>query len=126
MRAKSLRRRLVSWVAVYALALHSILVAFVVPLGAASAADAAAGFEICLHDAGTADQDRGAPDRHANGESHCKFCVAGGASFVTPTQPALPWTLGAVAEPVMPARAGILPPSPETFCEQPRGPPFGA
>jgi hypothetical protein len=117
----------VSWVAAYALVLHSILAGFApISLAASPALEGASGFDICQHSVDPADGDRGAPGRHRNGESHCKFCTAGGPSFVAPKLPCVAWVLVGTAQPMVPARANDVPASPETFCEQPRGPPYVA
>lgn len=119
-------RRLVSWVAAYALVLHSVLVGIAGVPALAAGSDLAAGFELCQHSLDPADAGRGAPARHGSGDAHCKFCTAGGPSFVAPKVPSVSYAVIGTAKPLTPARANDVPSSPETFCEQPRGPPYRA
>jgi hypothetical protein len=121
--SKGLWRRLVSWVAVYALVLQSILVGMA-GVRAAAAPDGIAGFELCQHSPDGGGTDTGIPGPHSL--DHCKFCLSI-AHAVAPAPRALPRvTFRVVLTLAQPAHDSDIPAPPALFYEPPRGPPIAA
>jgi hypothetical protein len=114
-------RQLTGWVAAFALIWQSLLVATAfVPL---AGADAAPGFELCLHDTGG---DAGIPAK-APDSPHCPICFSGSPAFVllSPVQPrmAAPLAADSASWAVMVSAVPTLPKPPH---RRPRGPPLDA
>jgi hypothetical protein len=112
-------RQLTSCAVAYLFALQLVLVGFIAPAIAASAADGdALAAAVCLHDAGAplAPADKG-------GDEHCKFCTAG--SHQVFTAPALAHNAIVRAAQTAPAPASddVAPPTRAHASAQPRGPP---
>lgn len=123
-RTKSMWRRLVSWAAVYALVLQSILAGMVAP--AAAATDGIAGFELCLHSVDAADPGTGTPNQHPGDQTHCKFCLSVAHAAAPAPRPLPGVTFDLVVALAQPARDADIPSPPELSNEQPRGPPHEA
>ena len=116
-------RQLVSWVAIYAFVLQSILVGMAGFPAAAAAPDDIAGFEICGHSGGA---DPGIPTQHPLDQAHCKFCLSI-AHAIAPTPRSLPGvTFDVIVALSLPATNSDIPSPPELFYEPPRGPPYAA
>ena len=122
-RRKNVWRRLVSWVAVYALVLQSILVGMAA-FPAAAAPDGVAAFEICQH--GVDGADTGIPAQHPLDQTHCKFCLSIAHAVAPAPRPLPRVTFDVVIALALPAADSDIPLPPELFYEHPRGPPYAA
>lgn len=116
-------RRLVSWVAVYALVLQSVFVG-VMAFPAAAAPDGIAGFEICQH--GLDNTGTGIPAQHPLDQAHCKFCLNIAHAIAPAPRPLPRVTFDVVVALPLPAAESDIPSPPELFYEPPRGPPYAA
>ena len=119
---KTMWRRLVSWVAVYALVLQSILVGMAA--FPAAAADGVAGFELCQHATDGTDTGTGTPGQHPI--DHCKFCLSIAHAVAPAPRPLPRVTFDVIVALSLPAANRDIPSPPELFYEPPRGPPFAA
>ncbi len=131
MGARSIRgglwRRLTSWIAAYALVLHSVLIAYGgAAIAKAATPDGAPGFELCLHSPDGADAGGGIPADRANGEAHCKYCIAAGHAVAVAPKPLPHFSSARAATVKLPPRESDLPAAPELSNERPRGPPHQA
>ena len=122
-------RRVTGCVAVYAIALHGILVAFAgVPMGIRDLDDGnTPRFELCSHNLNGDALAPETPSAPASSDTHCKFCIAGAhASIVAPTPPGIAFTIKTTGVPLWTAADHVPPVSSRYFSKQPRGPPLTA
>jgi hypothetical protein len=122
---KSLWRRLVSCIAIYAFVLQSILVGMAAFSGVA-AADGVAGFEICQHSLDGADTGTGTPAQHPLDAAHCKFCLSIAHAIAPAPRPLPRVTFDVILSLSTPTHDSDLPTPSELSTEQPRGPPYEA
>jgi hypothetical protein len=127
--ARKSKRRFVSAVALFAMALRLVVAFLFVPAAIIPGTPAEAGFEIVLcteHGPMQVALDKSGKtsgEQQDEAQPICPFCYAGGAILFTLAPPLLGPLLAAASSPIKPPAPAVSPQRPRVFATSPRGPP---